>query len=152
LGEARLADGIKVAGDETGRANLREYLLRGGFLFIDACINTTVNPDPDQFLANQVAVLTQMLPGVKIEPIAMDHAVYRSLFTIDKLPHSFMRGIYDPNWAKHPLYSVEYDGRVVGMISVSGLKCGWSVDDQAPNHDVQCMRMMINIYAYSIMN
>ena len=44
------SEGIDRVRDKKGRDNLGEYLKRHGFLFIDSCINTGVNPDPDVFL------------------------------------------------------------------------------------------------------
>jgi hypothetical protein len=60
--------GIHLVNDEPGRQNIREYLQRGGFIFIDSCINTTVNPDPDAFLKMEIDTLQSILPNLRIIP------------------------------------------------------------------------------------
>ncbi len=133
------------------RANLREYFARGGFMLVDACINTTeVNPDPDRFLANNQAAFADLLPGCRIKPLTADHEIYRCYFKPrDTPPHSYMNGIFDPNWAKHPLYGVYLDDRMVAVISLSGLQCGWD-HMTAGDHAQQCMQMVVNIYVYAM--
>ncbi len=61
-----------------------------------------------------------------------------------------MDNIYNPVWAKHGLYAVYSDKRMVSMISLSGLQCGW--DGMFPNSDhiTNCMKMMVNIYVYVV--
>jgi hypothetical protein len=53
--------------------NLAEYLRRGGFLFIDCCCNTGINPSPDAYLANQLKFLQAMLPEAHIEAMPDNH-------------------------------------------------------------------------------
>ncbi len=143
--------GIQGVADEEGRENIREYLQRGGFVFIDACINTTVNPDPDAFLKMQIDTLSTILPKVKVERLPDDHAIFRSCFEMkDGLPHTYMNNQYNPVWAKHGLYAVYSEKHFVGLISLSGLQCGW--DGMFPNDDhiTNCMKMMVNIYVYVV--
>ena len=145
------SSGIQMVTDEPGRQNIREYLQRGGFIFIDACINTTVNPDPDAFLRMQVETLQSILPNVRVERLPDDHDIYRACFEMkDGLPHTYMDNIYNPAWAKHGLYAVYSDKRFVSLISLSGLQCGW--DGMFPNatHITNCMKMMVNIYVYVV--
>jgi hypothetical protein len=40
---------------------------------------------------------------------------------------------------------------VAGVITLSGLQCGWSGQAAPPGHDVLCMRMMVNIYVFAMM-
>ena len=63
-----------------------------------------------------------------------------------------MNNVFDPRWEKHPMYAVELDGRVVSIISLAALKCGWSFDVNPPELRINSMKMMINIYAFSLIH
>jgi hypothetical protein len=144
------SEGIHHVVDQPGLDNLREYLQRDGFLFIDSCINTDINPDPDAFLAMQIATLTSLLPNAKIDRLPDDHEIYHVCFKLpDGLPHTYMRNIYDPAWAKHGLYSIRVDDHLIGLISLSGLQCGWDRMKPDEEHVTNCEKMMLNIYAYA---
>ncbi|MDQ3625487.1 MAG: DUF4159 domain-containing protein, partial [Verrucomicrobiota bacterium] len=109
-----------------------------------------VNPDPDVFFAAHVKQFRAFLPEATIRPIAADDEIYRCFFELKKLPHHYMDGYYDERWAKHPLYAVECQGRMVAIISLSGLKCGVSWGNQiSPELPGQCMQMLVNIYVYA---
>jgi len=145
------SSGIHFITDEDGRKNIREYLLRGGFIFIDACINTDVNPDPDAFLKMQVDAFQAILPKFKIERLPPDHPIFRSCFAMKEgLPHTYMKDIYNPAWAKHGLYGVYSGNRFVGLISLSGLQCAWAGNGPTMEHRINCMKMMVNIYVYVV--
>ena len=144
------SEGIHRVTDKTGLDNLREYLQRYGFLFIDSCINTDINPDPDMFLAAQIATFTALLPNVKIERLPNDHEIYNFYFKLPEgLPHTYMMNHYNEDWHKHGLYTVRDGARMVGMISLSGLQCGWAGMEPNRKHVVDCEKMMLNIYAYA---
>ena len=57
------SQGVDTVQSESGRANIAEYIRRGGFLLIDACIDNRVTPDPDVFLAHQRALLSVNRPS-----------------------------------------------------------------------------------------
>lgn len=130
--------------------HLREYLQRGGFLLIDACCNTTINPDPDEFLKRHTALLGRLLPASQVRMLPPNHEVYRSLFTMRQTPpHVFMQNRPNPKWSRHGLYGVFEGERMVALISLSGLQCGW--DNMSTRGDAEeCMRMIVNIYVYTM--
>jgi hypothetical protein len=145
------SEGLHHVSDLQGLANLREYLKRGGFIFVDSCINTHVNPDPDAFLEMQIETLKRLLPDAQVDELKPDDKIYSICFVMnDGLPHTYMDNIYNPDWAKHGLYTVHSGGRLVSMISLSGLQCGWDGMKPDPEHIRECMKMMFNIYAYVI--
>ena len=146
-----LSDGIQHVTHPIGILNLREYLKKGGFLFIDSCINTNYNPDPDVFLQAQLTTLQRILPDARIERLPDNHEIYRNCFDMkDGLPHTYMGNRYNPAWAKHGLYAVYSGNRLVSLISLSGLQCGWDSMNPDPEHVTKCMKMMVNIYFYAI--
>lgn len=143
--------GVHLVTDEQGRQNIKEYLQRGGFIFIDSCINTTVNPDPDVFLQTETGALQSILPNVRVERLPDNHEIYRSCFEMkDGLPHTYMNNEYLPNWARHGLYAVYSNNRLVSIISLSGLQCGWAGMFPNSEHITNCMKMMVNIYVYVV--
>jgi len=147
------SQGVHMVDSPKGRENLAEYIRRGGFLLIDSCINHGVTPDPDIFLALQEQFLQTILPGARVLPLPGNHAVYRTYFQIQggEPPHTYFNNVYDKEWRKHGLYGVFIDSRMVGIISLSGLQCGWDRMIAPPGHDVACMRMLVNIYIYAML-
>jgi hypothetical protein len=136
----------------TGKANLAEYVRRGGFLVIDACCNQQINPDPDQFLADHIAYLQEILPEARVIALPNDHEIYSCFFQITGgPPHTYDRNIYDPRRAKHGLYAIQIGARTAGIITLSGLQCGWDRMAAPEGHDVLCMRMMVNIYIFAML-
>ena len=62
-----------------------------------------------------------------------------------------MSGIYDPNWDKYGLYGIMIGNRMAGIISLSGLQCGWARVPAVEGHYIDCMRMVVNIYIWAMM-
>ncbi|MEA3186887.1 MAG: hypothetical protein QOD99_717 [Chthoniobacter sp.] len=143
---------IDMIQSETGKRNLAEYVRRGGFLLIDACCNRPINPDIDLFLARQIALLHEILPDSRVIPLPNDHEVYRCFFEISGgPPHTYWGNRFDISRAKHGLYAVQLGNRTIGIISLGGLQCGWDRMAAPRGHDVLCMRMVVNIYIYAML-
>lgn len=131
-------------------ANVAEYLRRGGFLFVDACINSSVTRDPDRFLQRHVETFTRLFPKAEVRPLPADHEIYRRYFPMSETPpHSYMGSVYDPKWHRHGLYGVFEGERMIALVSLSGLQCGWA-GQQHPDNGPQCMKMAVNIYVYAM--
>ncbi len=135
--------------DDTARNNLREYFLRGGFLFAEDCVNGYghhgSNGVNDYFFRAAVDVLPSVLPGSKVELLPNDHPVFHCF-------HHFDDGIPHMQGTPHGLHGLIYDGRVVGLISPSDLHCGWVNGDRwfgAGKSRLAC-QMGTNIYLYAM--
>jgi hypothetical protein len=130
--------------------NLREYLLRGGFLFIDMCIYMKINPSPDAFLQNQKNQILSILPNAKFEALTEDHRIFFCYFEMKKgLPRSNSIQPVPYEWKKHVLYRVIHEDRTIAIMGLSGLQCGWD-GRGLPGNDVECMKMMVNIYIFAM--
>ncbi|MFT3869179.1 MAG: DUF4159 domain-containing protein [Nibricoccus sp.] len=131
------------------KQNLVEYLKRGGFIFIDACCNNSINPSGREFLFNHLKILQGMLPGLEVEVLDPSHEVFSIYFKMQAYPpQSRPGGTTWSNGPTFPLRSLKFNGRVVGMLSISGLQCGWARmgrQDATP-----FVQMMANIYLYAI--
>jgi len=148
------SQGIGMLQTQSSKANLGEYMRRGGFLLIDSCINSGVTPDPDAFFQAQTAMLAQILPEATIVPLPADHEVYTCFFQMtddERPPHTYMDGEFDPAWKKYGLCGIMIGRRMAGIISLSGLQCGWARMIAPPGHDLECMKMMVNIYIWAMM-
>jgi len=135
----------------TGRANIGEFVRRGGFLLIDTCINPLNNPEPDATFRAQTAWLSETFPEARITPLPADHPVYRCHFQFPagRPPHTIRD---DARWTKHPLYGIYIGNRMAGVFTMSGLQCGWARERQPPEHRLACMRMLVNIYIYAMLH
>lgn len=147
------SQGIHMLRTPASRSNLAEYLRRGGFLLVDSCINISITPDPDMFLLQQQRLLAEILPEARIVPLPAGHEIYRCYFQIPdgKPPHTYYNNIYSEQWAKHGLYAIRIGSRTAGIISLSGLQCGWDGMIAPPGHDTACMKMLVNIYIYAML-
>jgi hypothetical protein len=134
--------------DDASRRNLREYLLRGGFLFAEDCVigynHHGGNTANDFFFQSMVGQLASILPEAKVQLLSMDHPLFHCFYHFDVWPH--MQGT---NWGPH---GVIYDGRLVALISPSDLHCGWVNGDVWFGKGKQklAMQMGANIYLYAM--
>ncbi|MEO7297535.1 MAG: DUF4159 domain-containing protein [Verrucomicrobiota bacterium] len=152
------SQGVETVASAKGRTNVAEYIRRGGFLLIDACIDDSVTPDPDVFFARQIQWLAESLPEARVLPLPSDHLIYRCYFQISegKPPHTHTSWSQrdDPRWTKHGLYEIKIGSRTAGVITLSGLQCGWARVGSPPalNHDIACMKMLVNIYIFAMLH
>jgi len=152
------SQGVGVIASRRGQGNLAEYVRRGGFVLVDACHDVHVTPDFDEFLRQQTAFYSAVLPEAQVVPLPATHDVYRCHFQIPggQPPHTFMDNVVDPRKARHGLYGVMIGSRMAGIISLCGWQCGWDHVTEYPSPspagtDVACMRMVVNIYIYAMM-
>ncbi len=133
---------------DTDKQNLREYFLRGGFLFAEDCVkgygHHGMNRNNDYFFRAMMAQLPSVLPDAKIEQLPMDHPLFHCFYHFDEWPH--MQGT---PWGPHGLI---HDGRLVALISPSDLHCGWTNGDQWYGYGKQkkALEMGANIYLYAM--
>lgn len=135
--------------DTTEERNLAEYLRRGGFLFIDCCCNTGINPSPDVYLDSHLKFLRGMLPNVHIDPIPDTHEIYSVFFKMQRRPPRAQPGNSWMDTRVFPLHSIFLDKRLIGMLSMSGLQCAWA-HVGSPANAQECLQMMTNAYIYAI--
>jgi Domain of unknown function (DUF4159) len=149
---------VAVVADQPGRENVAEYIRRGGFILVDACHAIEVNPDYEEFWREQIAFYSAVLPEAQIVPLPPTHDIYRCYFQIPdgNPPFTFMSNVYDPRKVQHRPLGVMIGSRIAGLISICGWQCGWDHVTQYPSPsppgtDVACMRMVVNIYVYAMM-
>jgi hypothetical protein len=134
--------------------NLAEYLRRGGFLLIDACCASSVTPSPENFFDDQVKVLRKLFPNVRIGVLKPDHEIFSIYFKLKEFPPQVRPPLSDNGtWANRlsfPLRAVFVGDRMIGVISLSGWQCAWSVHGYNIPVANACMQMVTNIYVYAM--
>jgi hypothetical protein len=152
------SQGVGMVRAPNDRNNLAEFIRRGGFLLIDACHDIHVTPDFDEFLRQQIEFFSATLPETHVVPLPATHEIYRCHFPIPdgRPPHTFMGNVYDARKARHGLYGLMIGARMAGVISLCGWQCGWDhvteyPSPSPPGTDLACMKMLVNIYIYAMM-
>ena len=152
------SQGIGMVADPASRGHLAEFVRRGGFLLFDACNHHDVTPDFDAFIQNHLDFFSDTMPEARLVRLPPTHELYNCYFQIPdgKPPHTFMAGVYDERKAQHGLCGMLIGQRMVAVISVCGLQCGWDHVTAhplvaPPGTDQACMRMLVNIYVYAMM-
>lgn len=131
---------------EADLQNIREYLRRGGFLCIDACSTPPRTPDMEVYFRTNRDILQRLIPGAEVRSLPETAAIYHCYFGVQRAD------LYPPGNRSSPgehqgLYGV-FDGkRMVGVISMYGLECGWP---ETPARQPGCMKMIVNIYVYAM--
>jgi Domain of unknown function (DUF4159) len=121
--------------------NLREYLKRGGFIYIDRCVNLSFSLEQELFYARHLALFAQFLPGSEVREITAEHAIYRCYFNLK------FSDLHGPINGHNRLYGVYYEGRMVALLSLGNLQCGWPNSPARRDND---LHMIANIYVYSM--
>ncbi len=130
-------------------ANLREYLLRGGFLFAEDCVNGKGRSDRsgDEFYRRmRDAEFARILPEAKLEALPNDHPVFHCFYQMpDGLPLM-------PKRKPHGLQGLKVNGRIVALLSASDIHCGWANGEEWFGHEKHgaAIEMGINIYLFAM--
>lgn len=131
--------------DSRRLANIREYLLRGGFIYIDRCVNLSFSLPQETFYERHLAMFRQLLPEATIRELADEDPIYRCYFDVSDRIHPVKNG---SNRSNHVgIYGVFVAGRMVSLLSLANLQCGWP---NARDRRDAAMRMIANIYVYAM--
>lgn len=131
---------------KTEGGNLREYLLRGGFLIMDACLDSRITPSRPGFVATEIDYVTAILPEARIVILEPKHPIFSVFYQMTEFPPQARQSIDEPI---NPLRAVYVGKRMVGVISLSGFQCGLEGHGRfAPAADTA--KMLVNIYVYAM--
>lgn len=134
--------------DDAHRKNVREYLLRGGFLFAEDCVKGKMRSDGsgDEFFRRMAEVeFPAMFPEGKLEKLPYDHPVFHCF-------HHFDDGCPHMQGKKWGLHGLTVKGRMVALLSPSDLHCGWANGAVwfPPGQQEKAFQMGTNIYLYAM--
>jgi hypothetical protein len=141
---------LAVVSDAKQRFNLQEYLKRGGFLYIDGCLDHRVTRSFSDFLSQHKKLFAELVSGSEVRQLAPDHPIFRAFSPVEENKLSSLAiASDDPRWKDTPqaLYGVFSQERMISLISLDHLQCEWLTK---PNKIPFCMRQIANIYVYAM--
>jgi hypothetical protein len=129
--------------------NIREYVRRGGFIFVDPCTTRFTETDTKRFQENHATLFRRLFPTCTVRELPDSHELYRCYFTVavgDIITPDMTRlGVTLPPGIG--LQGVFEGDRLIAVISTSGLECGWP---QTPQRKPGCMQLIVNTYVYAM--
>ncbi len=132
-----------IALNERQKENLREYLKRGGFLFVDDCVALR-QPREDIFFRSVNRLVSELLPGVELRQLKRDHPVFHCYYDIRGWTH--MQGVNNGLWGAW------YEGRLVMLTNSSDLHCAWAGFHFSLRQRTAAFQMAANIFVYVMAN
>jgi len=117
--------------------NLVEYLRRGGFLLLDACLEPTVTPDPREFVVRQVKFFESDFPQLEFRLLTPAHPLFSVYFKLDAEEKRFW-GLYDGD-------------RMIALISLGSIECDLAGFGRMWT-PVAAAKMITNIYLYALVS
>ena len=136
--------------DPQQRDNLREYLQRGGFFFIEGCLDHRVTRSFTAFMAGHLRLFDQLAPGSQARRLAPNHPIFRAYFPVDETKLSLIEPTDDDQrWRGAPqaLYGIYQQNRMISLISLEHLQCEWFTK---PEKIPFCLQQIANIYVYAM--
>jgi hypothetical protein len=98
-------------------------------------------------LRDNSALFSRMLPGARIQKLPETHGVYTGCFKLSRADVYTADMGNQARCANYGLYGVLVDDRMVAIISLYGLQCGWP---QTPMRTAGCMKFILNLYVYAM--
>ena len=129
------------------RANLREYMLRGGFLYAEDCVigkdkKVGTNLPKDAFFLKMVQELPKIVPEARLVRLPNDHPIFHCFYDLPA-------GLPDMQGIPHGLHGLIHNGRLLAALSPSDNHCGW-VRCFSEEKNTAALQMGTNLYVYAI--
>lgn len=133
---------LAAISSERAWRNLREYLYRGGFLYLENCVK--ISPDLARWRRDHLERLTRLLPSSEWRRLSTDHPVFNTPFkaTMPSIREDRRRAPDE----QRAFYGIFDDNRMVVLVSQAQLFCGWP---ENPEIVETCMQLLANLYHYS---
>jgi hypothetical protein len=152
--------------DDRQKANLKEYITRGGFLLMDDCV---VGSGGDFFYQSSYELLEQVFGNRDVQRIPLQHEIFHNVYDLgDKgLPYMesqnrvFLPGMRQPrqmglpymHGQNHGARGVFIGDRLAVFLSSTDIHCGWcdsnGFEFGRQNYE-KAIQMGINIIMYAI--
>ena len=130
--------------------NIREYLKRGGFFYIEGCLDHRVTRSFTAYLASHQALFTKLVPGSEIRQLPPEHPIFKAYFPMAESQLGLIDIAPDDHrWQGAPqaLYGVFDQARMISLVSLDHLQCEWlTKPDKIPS----CAKQIANIYVYAM--
>jgi len=120
--------------------NLREFLMRGGFIYGDDCV---LGRTQVLFFQDFRSMMNKIYPDNPMRRVPDDHELYHCYFDFPKgLP--FLQGQDLGSWATFD----KKTGRILTLLTPTDLHCGWTCRFFTPELNLASLKMGINIIIY----
>ena len=129
---------------EPERKRLRDYVLKGGFIYFDACCGRKAFADSVR------AELAAVFPQRRLRKLPADHPLYRCYYDVPSVAYTPATGIR--GMAPPPLEGIEVGCRTAVVFSPYDLSCGWDLHTHKDGKGVRCeyaLKLGANLIAYA---
>ena len=114
---------------------------------VDACATEAVNPDMEVYLRENSAIFMRIFPEAGIRKLPETHGIYNCYYKLSRADVYTADMGNQARCANYGLYGVYLGDRMVAVISMFGLECGWP---QTPQRTAGCMKFILNMYMYAM--
>jgi hypothetical protein len=124
------------------KRNLKEFLLRGGFVHADDCV---LRKTGDRFFRDYVRIINELFERERMEMkrVPDDHEIHHCYFSFPK-GAPFVQG---KNHGAHALFE-KGTGRIMTYLTPGDIHCGWTCMWNTKALNEASLRMGINIIIY----
>ncbi|MGH9899080.1 MAG: DUF4159 domain-containing protein [Pyrinomonadaceae bacterium] len=133
------------------KRNLRQYLRRGGFLFVDDCNHDVDGTFAKTFEAEVGSILDR--PEERLRKISNTHPIYNSFFSFPDGPPQTSHELngWGDDVVHDYLQAAEIDGRIAVLYSNKDYGCEWNYDWTNKRFStVDNTRFGVNIIVYAL--
>jgi len=126
------------------RQALRDYVLKGGFIYFDACCGRKAFSDSAR------AELAKIFPERPLRKLPPDHPLYRCYYDVPLVAYTPAAGI--TGMAPPPLEGIDIGCRTGVVFSPYDLSCGWDMHTHKTCSGVQAeyaLKLGANLIAYA---
>ena len=126
--------------------NLKEFLLRGGFVYADDCV---LGKTGDRFFRDYRKMIDKLFEkeNMRMERVPDDHEIHHGYFRFPK-GAPFLQGVNHGAWA---LFE-KGTGRIMTYLTPGDLHCAWTCLWCGKDKSEECLKMGINIIIYYLMH
>lgn len=125
---------------EREEANLKEFLMRGGFVYGDDCVK---GEHGDLFFKDFRTMMDKMYPDNPMRRVPENHELYHCFYDFPNgLPH--LQGTNHGAWATFH----KATGRLLTLLTPTDLHCGWVCRWFDEKRNMAALKMGVNIIVY----
>ena len=131
--------------NQNQKNNLRDYIKRGGFLFMDDCV---VDQGGDFFFRSAYDLLEDVFGKGSVKTVPKQHEIFNNVYDLSSVGLPYMKGQY------HGARGVFINNRLAIFLSSHDIHCGWCDNTRMnffpPTKYDQAIQMGVNIIIYAI--
>lgn len=144
--------------NKTQEYNLREYIMRGGFLLMDDCV---VGSGGDFFYQSSYQMLERIFGRGAVKRISQEHEIFHNVYDLGQTGLPSMEyvkrrrrgGLPYMHGQNHGARAVFIEDRIAVFLSSTDIHCGWcdsyGTEWGKDNHE-KAIQMGINIIMYAL--